>query len=132
MDSTSVDLPSPVNEEFMNAGECSDTDQHDVSLDDSIYVPTPDRHLKIKLNRVESHKVAFMDTAELDKFVAVINEIRGCKTPNCKGKLIPVEVKSTGLGGALNITYVCDGCQLVVRKGRGRRAIIPRMTFDPP
>ena len=114
MDSTSVDLPSPVNEEFMDAGECSDTDQHDVSLHDSIFVPTPDRHLKIKLNRVESHKVAFMDTAELDKFVSVINEIRGCKTPNCKGKLIPVEfeVKSTGLGGALNITYVCDGCQL--------------------
>ena len=72
-----MDLPSPVNEEFMDAGECSDTDQHDVSLDDSIYVPTPDRHLKIKLNRVESHKVAFMDTAELDKFVAVINENTG-------------------------------------------------------
>ena len=53
-----------------------------------------------------------MDTAELDKFVTVINEIRGCKTPNCKGKLIPVEVKSKGLGGALDIKYVCDGCQL--------------------
>ena len=94
MASTSVDLPSPVHEsseDFTDAGECSESDQHDVSLDDSIYVPTPDRHLKIKLNRVESHKVAFMDTAELD----IRNgEIRGCKTPNCKGKLIPVEVKA--------------------------------------
>ena len=115
MASTSVDLPSPVHEsseDFTDAGECSESDQHDVSLDDSIYVPTPDRHLKIELNRVESRKVAFMDTAELDKFVTVINEIRGCKTPNCKGKLIPVEVKSIGLGGALDIKYVCDGCQL--------------------
>ena len=69
MASTSVDLPSPVHEsseDFTDAGECSESDQHDVSLDDSIYVPTPDRHLKIKLNRVESHKVAFMDMAELD------------------------------------------------------------------
>ena len=104
MASASVDLPeSPVNE------SC----EEDVSLDDSIYMPTPEPHLQIKLNRVESRKVAFMDTAELDRFITVINEIRGCKTPNYKGKLIPVEVKSTGLGGALDIMYViCDGCQL--------------------
>ena len=45
-------------------------------------------------------------------WAATVNEIWGCKTPNCKGKLIPVEVKSLGLGGALDIKYVCDGCQL--------------------
>ena len=40
MASASVDLPeSPVNE------SC----EEDVSLDDSIYVPTPERHLQIKL-----------------------------------------------------------------------------------
>ena len=51
-----------------------------------------------------------MDTAELDRFITVINEIRGCKTPNCKGKLIPVEVKSTGLGGALDVMGAsCEG-----------------------
>ena len=62
MASASVDLPeSPVNE------SC----EEDVSLDDSIYVPTPERHLQIKLNRVESLKVAFMDTAELDRFITV-------------------------------------------------------------
>ena len=78
-------------------------------LNDSLCVPTPERRLKIKLKRVESRKVAL---AEHEKFMSVVNSVRGCKTPNCTGKLIPVELKSVGLGGSLSITYVCDGCQL--------------------
>ena len=56
-----------------------------------------------------------MDLAELDRFMSTINMIRGCKTPDCEGKLIPVEVKSTGLGGALCITYmyICDDLLLL-------------------
>ena len=53
-----------------------------------------------------------MDLAEHEKFMSVVNSVRGCKTPNCTGKFIPVELKSVGLGGSLSITYVCDGCQL--------------------
>ena len=56
--------------------------------------------------------MAFMDLAEHEKFMPVVNSVRGCKTPNCTGKLFPVELKSVGLGGSLSITYGCDGCQL--------------------
>ena len=77
-----------------------------------MYVPTPERRLKIKLKRVESRKVAFVDLAEHEKLMSVVNSVRGCKTPNCTGKLIPVELKSAGQGGSLNITYVCGGCRL--------------------
>ena len=56
--------------------------------------------------------MAFMDLAEHEKFMSVVNSVRGCKTPNCTGKLFPVELKSVGLGGSLSITYGCDGCQL--------------------
>ena len=39
-----------------------------------------------------------------------MNQIRCCATPGCKGALCPIHVKSLGLGGALSITYACNGC----------------------
>ena len=53
-----------------------------------------------------------MDLAEHKKLMSVVNSVRRCKTLNCTGKLIPVELKNVGLGGSLSITYMCDGCQL--------------------
>ena len=42
--------------------------------------------------------------------MTAVSKVRGCKTPGCEGSLVPVQVKSTGLGGALCISFVCDGC----------------------
>lgn len=51
-----------------------------------------------------------MNLFQLDRFMEQVNSIRSCITPGCNGKLIPVHVRSTGLGGALSISYTCSGC----------------------
>ena len=51
-----------------------------------------------------------MTLPQLERFVQSIITIRGCRTPNCEGALVPVAVKSHGLGGALSITFTCNGC----------------------
>ena len=53
-----------------------------------------------------------MDTELLEKFVRQINDIKACITPGCSGKLVPVSITNKGLGGALSVTYVCDGCEV--------------------
>ena len=78
----------------------------------SLYVPTPQRNFRRNLSQVASHKVAFMDLFELGRFMKTVNRIRGCITPGCTGELTPAHVRSSGLGGALSISYVCDGCAL--------------------
>ena len=42
----------------------------------------------------------FMTLPQLERFVESTNAIQGCKIPSCKGALVPVAVKSNGLGGA--------------------------------
>ena len=42
----------------------------------------------------------------------MLNEFRGCKTPGCKGNLVPTYVKSQVLGGVLSVTFRCDGCSM--------------------
>ena len=51
-----------------------------------------------------------MDLNQLDKFIKQINQIRCCATPGCKGALSPINMKSVGLGGAVSVTYACNGC----------------------
>ena len=51
-----------------------------------------------------------MDLKQLDKFIKQVNHIRCCATPGCKVALSPIDVKCVGLGGALSITYACNGC----------------------
>ena len=38
--------------------------------------------------------------------------IRGCKTQGCDGNLVPVAVKSIGMGGGLSVWFGCDGCKV--------------------
>ena len=33
-----------------------------------------------------------------------------CVTPGCNGRLVPIDIKSTGLGGAISMKYTCNGC----------------------
>ena len=51
-----------------------------------------------------------MDLKQLNKFIKQVNQIHCCATPGCKGALCPIHVKSLRLGGALSITYACNGC----------------------
>ena len=84
------------------------------SLDDSLFLPTPQREVRNIIRKVTSltptKEVCFMDLTQLDKFMKQLNAVRVCATPGCKGKLAPVHWKRAGLGGAINIAYNCDGC----------------------
>ena len=80
------------------------------SANDSVYVPTPQREFKKSLSKIEANRLCFMNLSQLDKFMEQVNSIRSCITPGCTGILIPVHVKSTGLGGALSVSYTCNGC----------------------
>ena len=40
----------------------------------------------------------------------MINEIRHCVTPGCKGQLVPLSVDTKCLGDAVKIYYGCDAC----------------------
>ena len=78
--------------------------------DDSLYVPTPERSLK-KLNPIViPEKIFVVSLKQLNVFVETINSVRCCVTPGCNGILVPVSLQSKGLGGTVNISYVCNGC----------------------
>ena len=51
-----------------------------------------------------------MDLKQVNKFIKQVNQIRCCATPGCKGTLCRIHVTILGLGGALSITYACNGC----------------------
>ena len=92
--------------------ETVSTDSNDVSLSgsDSSWVLSPEqlaRHVSPVPCR---DRVAVMEMADIERLMTAVSKIRGCKTPGCEGSLVPVQVKSTGLGGALCISFACDGC----------------------
>ena len=58
------------------------------------------------------NRVGFVKLSQIGVFVDSINKIRGCKTPGCVGNLVPVAVKSTGMGGGLSVWFGCDGCKV--------------------
>ena len=96
----------------MSSDEETDLNVTVESNDGSLYVPTPQRKVKeyVKNMSIIPSNVCFMDLNQLDKFIKQVNQIRCCATPGCKGALRPINVKSLGLGGAVSITYACNGC----------------------
>ena len=60
--------------------------------------------------RASKERLCFLNLKQLDFFVQKVNEIRGCLTPACGGRLVPISMSITGYGGAARITYACDGC----------------------
>ena len=77
---------------------------------DSLYVPTPITSLK-KLNPIViPEKILVVSLKQLNVFVETINSVHCCVTPGCNGILVPVSLQSKGLGGTVNISYVCNGC----------------------
>ena len=54
--------------------------------DDSLYLPTPDR--PVEVNYIDlPNKLCFLALPQVGKFLDMINQGRGCKTPGCNGKL---------------------------------------------
>ena len=63
--------------------------------DDSLYLPTPDR--VVQVNYIDlPNKLCFLALPEVGKFLDMINQVRGCKTPGCNGNLAPTGVMSKG------------------------------------
>ena len=92
----------------------SETDPED--SDESEYLPTPQKLMKCypveKCPEASERKLCFLDTDALQVFIDQVNSSRTCVTPGCKGNWVPVVITSKGLGGALSVTYRCDGCRI--------------------
>ena len=71
---SNLDSPGEESSSDMQFTDASSSDAVS-ELNDSLYVPTPERHLNIKLKRVESRNVAFMDLAAHEKFMSVVNSV---------------------------------------------------------
>ena len=92
------------------------------SLNDSLYVPTPERAIKADLRSVAMpHKLCFVDLVQVDQFVQQVNQIRSCNTPGCMGSLVPVSVRYSGLGGAVSISFGCASKWAVLGTSMGRQ-----------
>ena len=68
------------------------------------HVPTPDRLRLGKASPIDlPNNLCFITLPDLGKF---FNNIRHCSTPGCKGNLVPIGVKTKGLGGAISVVMV--------------------------
>ena len=89
----------------------SSRDEWETDAGDRVYVPTPERYIKGKVRSISlPQTICFLQLSQLEAFVESINNVRMCKTPGCSGNLCPIHVKMAGLGGAINISYACNGC----------------------
>ena len=83
------------------------------SDDNSVYVPTPDRARLGKVSPVDlPNRLCFITLPDLGKFLKLLNDIRHCATPGCKGNLVPIGVKCQELGGGISVSCCCDGCSV--------------------
>lgn len=83
----------------------------DVSANDSLFIPSPRKSVKYNLSDVSVPKrICFVDLSSFDQFIQQMNRIRRCVTPGCNGRLVPIDITSIGLGGAISVKYTCSGC----------------------
>ena len=65
--------------------------------DSSLYIPSPDR--PVGINYIDlPNKLCFLALPQVGKFLDMINQVRGCKTPGCNGNLAPTGVMSLARG----------------------------------
>ena len=84
-------------------GESGVSWESESNANDSLYIPTPIR--KEKARPIDlPNKLGFITLPKLGKFLETMNEARGCKTPGCKGNVVPTHVHSQWLGGTFSIT----------------------------
>ena len=120
-DSAEVDLPSILSstledetwsdssdDSYSTATDSTATVSDDFESDSEFY-PSPAK--KLCPTAVSMSKGLFIcETSQVEQFVGQINSTSTCHTPRCSGKLIPVNVKLVGLGGAAIIKFACTGC----------------------
>ena len=76
---------------------------------DSEFYPSPAKRMRV--TPVSMARGLFIcETSQLQQFIDEINMTTICHTPRCTGKLVPVNVKLIGLGGAAIIKFACTGC----------------------
>ena len=62
----------------------------------------------MEVNYIElPNKLCFLAFPQLDKFLDMINQVRG---PGCNGNLAPTVVMSKWFGGCVYVSCRCDGC----------------------
>ena len=93
--------------------ESCDTDD-DISEDDS-HIGDPDYvpPVEIRIDEADSpdsNGLFVGELSQLHEFVSSINSNSACMTPGCKGKLVCTALKRSGLGGAVDMSFTCDGC----------------------
>ena len=81
------------------------------AIDGSLYIPTPERTSASRIKgNVSSialpNEVGFIELPQLEKFIEAMNTIRRCTTLGCKGNVVPIAVKSRGLGGGISVSCV--------------------------
>ena len=91
------------------------------SDDESEYIPTPLRPPKRHISPVKTtnpvtpctlpRHCILLDLSQVEQLFNQINEARGCKTAGCRGKLVPQDIMTNGMGGTATIVYMCNGCQ---------------------
>ena len=74
------------------------------------FLPTPVRRKLLTEDPVFA--TAFVgDTSHIQKFVDQVNYTSRCSSPGCSGQLRIFRKKAQGLGGAIEVTYQCSGCE---------------------
>ena len=77
-----------------------------------MYLSTPERPRTSVSPFDLPNLLGFIELPQIGRFLAAVNNIRSCTTPDCKGNLAPVGVKCSGLGGGIVVSCLCDGCAL--------------------
>ena len=82
------------------------------SIDSSSeFSPTPLKMVCTAAGPIELGNSMFLcQTTQLQQFIDQINATTEYYTPECTGKLIPINVNFLGLGGCVVITFKCSGC----------------------
>ena len=76
---------------------------------DSEFYPSPAKRLcAIPVSMAKS--IFVCETSQLQQLIDQVNMTSICHTPRCTGKLVPVNVKLVGLGGAAIVKFACTGC----------------------
>ena len=108
--STSVDMSSHI-----AIDDSFDAEELDTSFSSvcSVFAPGSRQDIRTKLhgNQLTVNRVLYLgESTQITDLISQINSTCLCKTTGCSGQLVPYELKSAGLGGALEIKYICNGC----------------------
>ena len=91
----------------------SGSTSNDSEGESSEYLPTPVKKVCLSKNvsPIELGNSVFLcQTTQLQAFIDQVNETTLCYSPQCTGKLVPVNIKHVGLGGSVMVKFSCTGC----------------------